>query len=219
MASDHVIALSHLVGAGLGLALVASAGRSLARRPRTRVRTEDSLPHRPHRRTLARLLGHLLRGTARLTVHVALAVVAPIGLLCANQRYPLVAPVLAPFEAHLAALGHRPAHARCFPLLAWHLWLVRCAGCRQCSVFREVPAPGGSGVDLKALGTSGWRTRRCSADYLTACSARPAQPVGSTQTARATRRPVRAARTIPTASPVAAVPPARHRRRVTNKTA
>jgi len=215
MASDHVIALSHLVGIGLGLALVASAGRSLARRPHTRVRTEDIVPRRQHLRTFAWLLGRLLRGTVRLAVNVALVVVAPVGLLCANQRYLLVAPVLAPFEARLAALGHRTAHARCFPLLAWHVWLVRCAGCHRRSFFREVPAPGGTGVELKALGKDSWRTRRCPAEYLTA---RPAQAARSAQPVRPTRRRVQA-RPVPTAQPASAAPPSLPHPPVTDKTA
>ena len=215
MASDHVIALSHLVAVGLGLALVASAGRSLARRPHTRVRTEDVVPRRQRLRTLARLIGRLLRGTAWLAVNVALAVVAPIGLLCANQRYPLVAPVLAPFEARLAALDHRTAHVRCFPLLAWHVWLVRCAGCHRRSFFREVPAPGGTGVELKALGKDAWRTRRCPAEYLTA---QPAPATRSAQPVRPTPRRVRPARTVPTTQP-AAVSPSLPHPPVTDKTA
>ncbi len=215
MASDHVIALSHLIGIGLGLALVASAGRSLAWRPRTRVRTEDVVPRRQRLRTLARLIGRLLRGTARLAVNVALAVVAPIGLLCANQRYPLVAPVLAPFEARLAALGHRTAHARCFPLLAWHVWLVRCAGCHRRSFFREVPAPGGTGVELKALGKDAWRTRRCPVEYLTA---QPAPAARSAQPVRPTRRQMQA-RPVPTAQPASAVVPSLSHPTATDKLA
>jgi len=215
MASDHVIALTHLIGIGLGLALVASAGRSLARRPRTRVRTEDIVPRRQHLRTLVRLLGRLLHGTVRLAVSVALALVAPVGLLCANQRYPLVAPVLAPFEARLGALGHRTGHARCFPLLAWHVWLVRCAGCHRRSFFREVPAPGGTGVELKALGKDAWRTRRCPAEYLTA---HPAPAAKSAQSVRPLRRRVQA-RPVPTAQPAAAVSPSLSHPTATDKTA
>ncbi len=215
MASDHVVTLSHLVGIGLGLALVASAGRSLAHNRRTRVRTEDAGPRRQHRRTLARFIGCLLRGTARLAVNVALAVVAPVGLLCANQRYPLVAPVLAPFAARLATLGHRTAHARCFPLLAWHVWLVRCAGCHRRSFFREVPAPDGTGVELKALGKDTWRTRRCPAEYLTA---RPAPAAWSAQPVRPTRRQMQA-RPVPTAQPASAVVPSLSHPTATDKSA
>jgi len=216
MASDHVIALSHLIGIGLGLTLVASASRSLARSRRTRVRTEDAGPRRHRLRMLTRLIGRFLRGTTRLTVSLALALVAPLGLLCANQRYPLVAPVLAPFEARLAALGHRTGHARCFPLLAWHVWLVRCAGCHRRSFFREVPAPGGAGVELKALGTSGWRTRRCPVEYLTA---QLASAVGSTRPARPTPRRVRPARAVPIARPASAASPSLPHPSVTDKTA
>jgi len=215
MASDHVIALSHLVGVGLGLALVAFAGRSLARRRGARVRTEDIVPRRQRLRTLARLIGRLLRGTTRLAVNLALAVVAPVGLLCANQRYPLVAPVLAPFEARLGALGHRTGHARCFPLLAWHVWLVRCAGCHRRSFFREVPAPGGAGVELKALGKDAWRTRRCPAEYLTA---QPAPAARSAQPVRPTRRQVQA-RPVPTAQPASAVVPSPSHPTATDKSA
>src|SRR5438105_4764509 len=120
---------------------------------RTRVRTEEAGPRRQRLRPLARLIGRCLHGTARLAVTGVLVLASPLGLLCANQRFLLVAPVLAPFEARLAALGHRTAHARCFPLLAWHVWLVRCAGCGRRNFFREVPAPGGAGVEFKALGT------------------------------------------------------------------
>jgi len=215
MASDHVIALSHLVAAGLGLVLVASAGRSVAHSRRTRVRTEDVTQRGRRLRTLARFLGRLLRGTTRLTVTVALALVAPMGLLCANQRYPLVAPVLAPFEARLAALGHRTGHARCFPLLAWHIWLVRCTGCHRRSCFREVPAPGGTGVELKALGKDAWRTRRCPVEYLTA---RPAQAARSVQPVRPTQRRVRPARPVPTAPSAGAVAPPLPHPPVTDKT-
>jgi len=216
MASDHVIALSHLVAVGLGLAFVASAGRSVARSRRPRVRIEDAGPRRQRLRTLARLIGRLVCSTARLTGSLALTLIAPLGLLCANQRYPVVAPVLAPFEARLGALGHRTGHARCFPLLAWHIWLVRCAGCHRRSFFREVPAPSGTGVELKALGKDAWRTRRCPVEYLTA---QPAQAVGSTRPARPTPRRVRPARTVPIARPAAAASPALPHPPVTDKTA
>ena len=216
MTSDHVIALSHLIGIGLGLTLVASAGRSLTRSRHTRVRTEDIAPRRQCLRTLARLIGHLLRDTARLAVNVALVVVAPVGLLCANQRYPLVAPVLAPFEARLAALGHRTGHARCFPLLAWHVWLVRCAGCHRRSVFREVPAPGGTGVELKALGTNGWRTRRCPVEYLTA---QPAQAARSARPVRPTQRRARSAQPVSTVQQASAALPSLPHPQVTDKMA
>lgn len=216
MASDHVIALSHVVAVGLGLALVASAGRGLVRRPRTRVRTEDVVSRPQRLRALARFVGRFLRGTARLAVTLGLALVAPIGLLCANQRYPLVAPVLAPFEARLAALGHRTAHARCFPLLAWHVWLVRCAGCHRRSFFREVPAPGGTGVELKALGKGAWRTRRCPAEYLTA---QPASAAGSIRPVRPTRRRMRPAQPVSAAQQPAAASPSLPHPPVTDKTA
>lgn len=215
MASDHVIALSHLIGIGLGLTLIASTGRSLARSRRPRVRTEDTIPRRQRLRMLTRLIGRFMRGTTRLTVSLALALVAPLGLLCANQRYPLVAPVLAPFEARLAALGHRTGHARCFPLLAWHVWLVRCAGCRRRSFFREVPAPGGTGVELKALGASPWRTRRCPAEYLTA---RPVPAARSAQPVRPTRRRMQA-QPAPTAQPASAVVPSLSHPTATDKSA
>ncbi len=216
MASDHVIALSHLVGIGIGLALVASTGRRLSHSRLTRVRTEDA-PRRGQRgRASARLIGHLLRGIARLAVNLTLALVSPVGLLCANQRYPLVAPVLAPFEARLAALGHRTGHARCFPLLAWHIWLVRCAGCRRRSFFHEVPAANGTGVEFKAMGTSPWRTRRCPTEYLTA---RPPQTTETARTAPPTRRRVRPMRPIPAEQPVAPASPPSPRVATTDKTA
>lgn len=219
MASDHVIALSHLAALGLGLALLASAGRGLVRRPRTRVQTEDSAPRRQRLRMLARCVGRLLRGLSRLAVTLALALAAPVGLLCANQRYPLVAPVLAPFEARLAALGHRTAHARCFPLLAWHVWLVRCAGCHRRSIFREVPAPGGTGVELKALSKDAWRTRHCPAEYLTAQPVRTAPTARSAQPVRSLRRRVSPTRPTSIAQPAAVASPSLPHPPATDKTA
>lgn len=214
MASDHVLALSHLVAAGLGVAVVTFAGQSLTRRRRLRVQTEDVVPLRQRR--LVRLGRRVVRGTARLITAMALAVVTPVGLLCANQRYPLVAPVLAPFEARLAALGHRAAHAQCVPLLAWHIWLVRCAGCHHYSFFREVPAAGGAGIELKALGLNTWHTQACSAVYLSV----PAETVTRrAQPPRPTRRRVHPARTVPKMRPTATLPPSQPHHSPTDKTA
>ncbi len=206
MASDHVIALSHIVIVGGGLTLVALADRRITRAKPARVRAEYDAPRRAHPlRASVRLIGRLPRGTTRLALELALALATPVGVLCANGRYPLVAPVLAPFEARLVALGHRTGHARCFPLLAWRLWLVRCAGCRRRGVFREVPAAAGAGVELKVVGTSPWRTRRCPSEYLTA---RSAQAAGTARPAPPIRRrarpmqPVPAVRRAVTSAPV-----------------
>jgi len=217
MASDHVIALSHIVIVGGSLTLVALAGRRLTRTKPARVRAEYDAPRRAHPlRASVRLIARLLRGMTRLALELALALATPVGVLCANGRYPLVAPVLAPFEARLAALGHRTGHARCFPLLAWRLWLVRCAGCRRRSVFREVPAADGTGVEFKVIGTSPWRTRRCPTEYLTA---RPAQTTGTARPAPPIRRRARPMRPIPAGQPVAPAASPSPRAAATDKTA
>jgi len=217
MASDHVIALSHIVIVGGGLTLVALADRRITRAKPARVRAEYDAPRRAHPlRASVRLIGRLPRGTTRLALELALALATPVGVLCANGRYPLVAPVLAPFEARLAALGHRTSHARCVPLLAWHIWLVRCAGCHRRAFFREVPAVGGTGVELKALGASPWRTRRCPAEYLTA---QPAQATGSAQPVRSLRRRVHPIQPGPVGRPTPATPPSLPHPPATDKSA
>ena len=201
MEPTHVMALSHIAGVALGLVLLASVARSMIRSKRRRVRSEYAPPRRPALRSLRRFIARILRAAGRLAIAIAFTLASPIGLLCANRRYPLVKPVLAPCEGHLAALGHRTDHARCFPLLAWTVWLVRCAGCHQRSFLREVPAPDGVGVELKVIGASPWRTRRCTAEYLTA---QPASPRAVTQPVHPIRYVHRRrARPVPAGSPTA----------------
>src|SRR5579864_1783744 len=179
MASVHALALTHLVGAGIGVTLVATVLRRLLRgtSARARVRADYAPARRRPARSFLRLIARLVRATVRGASSLGLALATPVGMVCANRRYPLVAPVLAPFENRLAALGHHPAHARCYPLLGWRLWLVRCAGCRQRSFFREVPSPGRTEVELKVLSASPWRTQRCTAEYLRVPTVPTEQPL------------------------------------------
>lgn len=197
MASDHVMALSHIVVAGAGLVTVTILSTYLARSQKRKVRFDDTPRRRQPARMFLRLARHIMHGVVLLVARVGLAVVAPIGVLYANRRYPLVAPALAPFEEQLAALGHRTGHVRCFPLLARRVWLVRCAGCQHRGFFMEVPSLDGTAVDLKVMGTSSWRSRPCTAEYLTARPARTAEAIPPVQAVRPVRQrmaPVPAAR-------------------------
>src|SRR5579864_2992778 len=194
MASVHALALTHLVGAGIGVTLVATVLRRLLRgtSARARVRADYAPARRRPARSFLRLIARLVRATVRSASSLGLALAAPVGMAWANRRYPLVAPVLVPFEDRLAALGHRPAHARCYPLLGWRWWLVRCAGCRQRSLFREVSSPDRTAVELKVLGTSPWRTQPCTAEYLTV----PTAPSGQTTPTATAAHPVRPVRPV-----------------------
>ena len=186
MASDHVLALSHIAVFGAGLMTVAILSRGLAQARRRRVRSDDILRRaRPPRLILRRGI-RILRGVVRLVARLGLALATPVGLLSANRRYPLVAPVLAPFEKQLATRGHRTAPARYFPLLVRNVWLVRCAGCQRRVFLLEVPSLDGTAIDLKVMGTSSWGAHPCAAEYLTAQPSRVADTI----------RPVRIVRPV-----------------------
>jgi len=210
MASDHVLALSHIAVFGAGLMTIAILSRGLAHTKRSRVRSDD-IPQRarPLRLILRRGI-RILRSVVRLVARLGLALATPVGLLSANRRYPLVAPVLAPFEKQLATLGHRTAPACCFPLLVRRVWLVRCAGCQRRVYLLEVPSLDGTAVDLKVMGTSSWGARPCSADYLTAQPSRVAETI----------RPVRIVRPVQQRTvPVPAARAGQEHARATDKTA
>ena len=209
MASDHVLALSHIVVFGAGLVTVAILSRGLAHTRRRKIRSDDTLrPAQPRRLILRRGL-RILRGVVRLALWLGLALATPVGVLSANRRYPLVAPVLAPFEKRLAALGHRTAPSRCFPLLVRRVWLVRCAGCQRRVFLLEVPSLDGTAIDLKVMGASSWAAHACTVEYLTA------QP----RQAAETNRPVRIVRPVQQRTAPASMRADQQHAGVTDKTA
>ncbi len=168
MGSDHVIALSHIVGYGIGLALMGAGLRRWSRRKADRNRTTD-LPRRgSNRRSVRRIVARVVRGLLWLATGVGRPLALSIGLLCANRRYPLVAPLLGPVEHRMADLGHRGARVHCFPLVLRTFWLVRCPDCGDRWIFREASSPDGAAIDLRVLGASLRDARRCTAEYLTA---------------------------------------------------
>lgn len=172
MASIHQLALSHLAVAAVGLVLIVTLLRRITRRQAPQIRAAYPQSRRRPRPSPLRLGGRLWRATLRFGVALA----SPIGLLCANRRYPAVAPVLAAFERQMEARGHGLGRARCFPLLFATFWLVRCPGCRQRGLFREVPTPDGLSVALKVLDQSLGKARACTAEYLLAPPLPSAQP-------------------------------------------
>jgi len=196
MTSDHVLALSHIIVFGAGLVTIAILSRGLAQARRRKIRSDDTPRRARPLRLILRCGIRILRGVVRLVARLGLALATPVGLLSANRRYPLVAPVLAPFEKQLATLGHRTVPAHCFPLLVRHVWLVRCAGCQRRVFLLEVPSLDGTAIDLKVMGTSSWGARPCTAEYLTAQPSRVAETI----------RPVRIVRPVqqrPTSIPAA----------------
>lgn len=168
MGSDHIIALSHIVGYGIGLALVGAGLRRWRRRQADWDRTTDLPRGRSYRRSVRRSLTRVVRGLVRLATRLGRPLMLSIGLLCANRRYPLVAPVLGPVERRMAVLGHRGARAYYFPLVLRTFWLVRCSDCGDHRLFREVSSPDGAAIELRVLGASLRDARRCTVEYLTA---------------------------------------------------
>jgi len=167
MGSDHVIALSHVVGYGIGLALIGAGLRRWSRRKADRNRTTDLQRRGSNWRSVRRIVARIVRGLLWLATGVGRPLVFSLGLLCANRRYPLVAPVLGPVERRMADLGHRRARVHCFPLVLRTFWLVRCPDCGDRWIFREASSPDGAAIDLRVLAAGSRDARRCTAEYLT----------------------------------------------------
>ena len=170
MASIHMLALSHIAIVAVGLALIASVLSRIAQRKAPHVRAAYPQPRRRPRRFLLPFGYRLLRAAVRFAGTLGLALAGPLGMLCANRRYPAVAPVLAAFEQRVAECGHRIGRARCFPLMFSTIWLIRCSGCRRRGLFREVPTADGLAIDLMVLDKSLGKAQHCAAEYLIAPS-------------------------------------------------
>lgn len=179
----HTVAIAHIVGAIIAGAMILFT-ISLLTALRGGKKNKKPLIHpyqQATRRRGNRRIGVMVR---RPVTGLLWAAISPVGWLVANRRYGVVAPALRPFEEDLAARNHRIGHALCVPVLFWPQWFVRCHGCRAWVQFREVPACGRDGVDLKVVRGHLHGAGQCPARYLTA--PRPAQPTQPTQPARPT---------------------------------
>ena len=167
---SHTLAVFHVLSAGIAL-LLASA--IVASRPGRRHQRP-----RPSGRAARRFVATCWPLLGRLLWVVLLLVGRPV----ANRRYGLVEPVLRPFEEHLAAHNHRLPPATCVPIPAAPWWLLRCRACRAWVRLREVPARGGTGVDLQVVGGTLDGMSPCPARYVG--GSHPASPAPATPRTR-----------------------------------